>query len=260
MNALPGFDDALPTGVQRFTPSTYEHMLVAILTMWNILDANVNAAQLAGRGYTAPYGTPYGYMRPVQLHAYTRLVWRNSRARTYCEIGVNAGHGTAAMLLANPTLVAHSFDMGAYGYSEGAYRLLSLHFGERFQLHRGDSTRTVPDWAGSNQSVECDLLLVDGDHRYRGAYLDLVNMRQLASCNATVLIDDITLPPGKALDTAANEGLLTMVEKHVYGKRAPENPCLRAARPGSRRRSCDKRWGWAMASYAKPGRCGRTLS
>jgi len=27
--------------------------------------------------------------------------------RTYCETGVNGGHGTAAMLLANPHLVTH---------------------------------------------------------------------------------------------------------------------------------------------------------
>ena len=253
--ALPGFHDMLPTGKNRFEPTSYHQMLVAVLSLWNLLDANINDAQRNGHGYTSAFGTPYGYIRPVQLLAYTRLVWRSPRPLTYCEVGVNGGHGTAAMLMANPTMVAHSFDLGAYGYSEGAYRLLSLYFGERFHLHRGDSARTVPEFAATNKSVSCDVLLVDGDHRYKGAYRDIMNMRELAGCNATLLLDDITQPVGRALEAAVREGAVGQVNRRLYAKSTPSNPCLRAARPGSQRRTCEKRWGWATAQYLSPGRC-----
>jgi hypothetical protein len=252
---LPGFNDTLPTGAKRFAPDTYEQMIVAVLTMWNLLDANINAAQLAGNGYKSPYGTPYGYMRPVQLHAYTQSVWKNPHARTYCEIGLNGGHGTAAMLEASPDLVAHSFDMGAYGYSNDAYRLLALSFGDRFQLHRGDSMLTVPEFAAAHQSVACDVILIDGDHRLRGCKQDMINMRQLAGCNATVFIDDISMPPGAAVNHLVQTGVLKVLEWHRYKRHARENPCLRLGHPGSTRRLCDRAWGWAKASYVQPGRC-----
>ena len=253
--ALPGFNDALPTGVNRFAPASYQQMLVSVLSFWNLLDANINDAQKAQHGYTSAFGTPYGYIRAVQLHAYTRLAWRSPKPLTYCEVGVNGGHGTAAMLMANPTMVAHSFDLGAYGYSDGAYKLLSLYFGDRFQLHRGDSTRAVPEFAATNTSVRCDILLVDGDHRYKGAHRDIVNMQELANCNATLLLDDITQPVGRALEAAEKEGVVTRVDRHLYSKGTAFNPCLRAKQPGSTRRTCEKHWGWATASYVRPGRC-----
>ena len=69
---------------------------------------------------------PYGYMRLVQLHAYSRLGWNREGGHTYCETGVNGGHGTAAMLLANPQLVAHSFDEGIQPYSREVFDMLKL--------------------------------------------------------------------------------------------------------------------------------------
>ena len=88
----------------RFIPQTHEQYLSAVYTLWNLLDHTMYQHRSKRPVY------PYGYMRLVQLKAYSRLVWRNPTARTYCETGVNGGHGTAAMLLANPNLVAHSFD------------------------------------------------------------------------------------------------------------------------------------------------------
>ena len=64
--------------------------------------------------------TPYGYMREVQLHAYSQLVWHRPRVRTYCEVGFNGGHGTVAMLLASPRLQVHSFELGIFPYTRTA--------------------------------------------------------------------------------------------------------------------------------------------
>jgi hypothetical protein len=192
VSAWVGFNDTLPTGSPRFAPATRGQLLTSILTLWNLLDANINAAQKAGTGYHGKYGSPYGYMRPMQLQGYVQVTQRPG-PRTYCEIGVNGGHGTAAMLLANPEIVAHSFDMGSYGYSNQAYTILSLYFGERFKLHRGDSSVTLPAWIAANPNATCDVILVDGDHREKGSYTDMVNMRKLSGCNSTLLIDDITV-------------------------------------------------------------------
>ncbi len=257
VSVWPGFNDTLATGAARFAPATRAQLLASVLTLWNILDANINTAQRANNGYRGRWGTPYGYMRPVQLQAYLRAVWRRPNVRTYCEVGVNGGHGTAAMLLANPGMVAHSFDLGAYGYSSQAYTILSLHFGERFNLHRGDSTVVLPAWSAANRNVSCDVILVDGDHSARGAYTDLVNMRELAGCNATVLIDDVTMPPGEALRQAEQRGLVGDVDRRVYPRQTWGNPCLRGREPGRVRRRCPREWGWATARYVRPARCAR---
>ena len=42
----------------------------------------------------------FGYMRPAQMEAYARHI-RLKQASTYCEVGMNAGHGTVAVLLAS---------------------------------------------------------------------------------------------------------------------------------------------------------------
>lgn len=256
----PGFDDNLPTGTHRFAPTTWDEYLTAVLTLWNLLDSNINRAQVRNKGYTSRYGTPYGYMRPVQLYAYAQLVWNNPRVRTYCEVGVNGGHGTAAMLLANPELVAHSFDLAAYDYSAGAYDILSLYFGARFRVTRGDSTVTVPAFTagqnGSSAPVSCDVILIDGDHSGRGAFADLQNMRPLAGCNATLLIDDIVDPPGHALLRAQRAGMVEVVRRDVYDTRDEiRNPCLRKRHSGDTRRECLRRWGWAMGRYVGTMAC-----
>ena len=84
----------------------------------------------------------YGYIRDYQMKIYTESVHRlnkrnsisgsgsssgsdgndnnsssgssGSSGKRYCEIGVNGGHGTIAMLLSDPLLDVVSFDLGEY--------------------------------------------------------------------------------------------------------------------------------------------------
>lgn len=72
---------------------------------------------------------------------------------TYCEIGFNGGHSAAAMLLTNPRVTVHAFDLMAWPYSNATSALISAQFGARFNMHRGDSTRTVPVWAATHQQL-----------------------------------------------------------------------------------------------------------
>ena len=242
-----GWREMAPLHVNRFEPKTWGQYISAVLTLWNLLDRNIEK-NLAPHGA----GTPFGYIRPDQLSAYSRLVSeRGSQNLTYCEIGFNGGHGVTAMLLASPSLVAHAFELGTNGpYTDHAANLVTLYFGtSRFHYHKGDSQRTVPAFAASEGRSICDILLVDGDHSANGAYRDIVNMRELAKPDAILLIDDISGKhgPGDALRKAEQEGLVRVLRWNEYNHSAPENPCIRRVRPPMY--NCPNRWGWAMARY-----------
>jgi hypothetical protein len=165
----------------RFVPSTRAQYHAAVATLWNLLDRNIQRhSEHCHRGRAACPGTPFGYMRPAQLEHYSSFVWGRG-ALNYCEVGFNGGHGTVAMLLANPELVAHSFELGGYAYVREAQELVRSYFGERFRPYLGNSRALVPQAAGQRASNStssntpalrhaCDVLLVDGDHGSEGAY------------------------------------------------------------------------------------------
>ena len=196
--------------VTRFVPTTLTQYHVAVATLWNLLDRNIeeHATRCAGsRNSLVCPGTPFGYMRPAQLEHYSSFVWAKGPL-TMCEVGFNGGHGTAAMLLANPQLTVHSFELGGYGYVREAQRLVRSYFGARFHAYLGNSQRLVPAAVRSGTlNASCDVLLVDGDHRAKGALADILNLRPLAKPGAALLIDDLNEGPGPALQQAVNEGV-----------------------------------------------------
>jgi hypothetical protein len=236
----------------RFVPATHAQYLTSVFTLWNLLDG------VMYRHRHRPPFYPYGYMRRVQLERYSALA-AGERVRRYCETGVNGGHGTAAVLLANPSLVAHSFDEVRQPYSEEVVAILKAYFRERFVLYRGDSHKTLPAAVPALRGT-CDLLLVDGDHSERGAYQDIADMQSFASCNATLLLDDVgsdrlNAGPGRALARARDKGIVSIVEWNKYADNAAENPCLRDKHGG--RPLCLGAWGWAIAQYRSSRGCDR---
>ena len=68
-----------------------------------------------GNGPTELFGKVQNMLgwSELQLRRMIQLV-RDPSVKTYCEIGVNGGHSAAAMLLANPELVVHGFDLMAW--------------------------------------------------------------------------------------------------------------------------------------------------
>jgi len=256
--AMPHLDELAPLPQHRYVPETYEQYTAAVYVLWNLLDGIIHQQM---RGKTKPY-IPLGYMRKVQLRAYSKMAWKRPDVRTYCETGVNGGHGTAAMLLANPSLVAHSFDPGEQPYSDGVFQALKWYFGERIVLHRGDSHRLLPAFLGDSTRGLCDVILVDGDHSEHGAYKDIVDFHPLAACNANVLLDDVMESarrfnanggPQRALARAESDGKLRVIERHVYNVTGPDNPCLRS-KDNPRITHCINPWGWAVARYNNHGR------
>ena len=252
---LPQLDESVRVPTPRFAPATRSEYLASVFTLWNLLDGTIHKHRDRPRPIW-----PYGYMRRVQLEAYSRLVWQRPNVRTYCETGVNGGHGTAAMLAASPTLVAHSFDEVAQPYSEDVFKLLTTYFRDRWVPHRGNSHVELPRQASGALKGSCDVVLVDGDHSADGAYRDIVDFRRLASCGATVLLDDVggtgaklNNGPSIALTRARDQGLLEIVEWHIYNKTSAENPCLREKHGG--KPMCVGSWGFAIARYKQGGRC-----
>ena len=258
-----GFDAVAPAAQLRFVPRTYDQYRSALFAIWNMLDRNIYASAM---GNPLTPGTPYGYMRYVQLEAYSRAVWGLEGSPTYCEVGFNGGHSVAAMLLAHPRMKAVSFELGDRPYTAEAVRQLRLYFGaDRFDYRVGNSRVTVPAYASTPGYSMCDVILVDGDHSKEGAYTDIVNMNTLAKPGAKLFIDDINEGPGKALNRSASEGVVDSVSRLQYWSLSSENPCTRRVRVHrslNKRKNglwhCNPKWGFATARYLRSAESARS--
>ena len=227
-------------GAARFIPGSLNETLTATYTMWNVLDAMMVVAMPA-------YAWQTGYVRELQLRRMVELA-RAPGVSTYCEIGFNGGHSSAAMLLANPTLTVHAFDLMAWEYSNATAALLRTTFGRRFRIHRGDSRVTVPLWA-SRHFRACDLTFIDGDHSTVGAMIDMLNMNNATAEGAYFVSDDINSNPGIALETLRALGHVRVTESYgPYDAPHLYNPCMRS--PSFRVNIC-KGWGFAVSQYVR---------
>ena len=253
----------VPLGAAAFTATSEEEALLAAFATWNMLDAimfersrlirerrNGSVSINVGRAHS----WQTGYVREVQLRRMVQLV-REPHVKHYCEVGMNGGHSVSAMLLANPSVKAHVFDVMKLKYSWPVASLLEVSFRDRFELHAGLSGDTLPGWvadfAGRNGS-RCDLILIDGDHTEAGARADLKILRQVASPTTRFVFDDINMPPGRALASEVRRGAVQVLEQYgPFPRRSAHSPCMRvpAGDPrGSTPAMCPK-WGYAVARY-----------
>ena len=230
----------LPYGKPRFEPRNFDEALVATFAFWDLLDAIMftkSPSQL--------YAT--GYVRELQIRRMIEMV-REPGVQTYCEVGLNGGHSSVAMLLANPTLVVHAFDLLAWPYSDPVVQLLKLRFGNRFVVHPGSSHETLAPWAESfaRNGSKCDLVFVDGDHGEAGAYQDMADFRAALSPRTRVVVDDIAVGPGCVMRRLEQEGVARVGETYgPYDAPAKHNPCMRG-----KRSSC-LTWGFSVMTFTE---------
>lgn len=179
-----------------------------------------------------------GHLREIQLRRMIQLV-REPGVTNYCEIGMNGGHSTVAMLVSNPRVTAHVFDLMRFNYSQPVADLLKMSFGSRFQIHKGYSWSTLPPWVEefrSNNS-RCDLMLVDGGHSTHAARSDMKALRPVAAAKSRVVLDDIQINPGKVLRSMASRGAMEIIETYgPYPKHSKINPTRWV-------------WGFSVATY-----------
>lgn len=113
------------------------------------------------------------------------------------EIGFNAGHGSAIMLLANPRLTLRAFDTCDLAYAKPCLEFLNAVFGDRIALVEGRSQQTVPAEAEGG----FDLVHIDADHLYAAVAADLANALPRCREGAIVVLDDYE--PGNDIARAA---------------------------------------------------------
>ena len=103
---------------------------------------------------------------------------------TICEIGFNAGHSAAAWTHHYPNAQYISFDLFNKNVSDVARSYLKT---RNIRYIIGDTTRTL-----LNDKFACDVISIDGDHRYKGALADLLNMQRHANSNHILIMDDLS--------------------------------------------------------------------
>lgn len=239
-------------GRPRFVPrpGPADELLSSTLTWWNLLDSQMYEH---ANGREANFQA--GYLRELQLRRMLQLA-REPQVKTYCEIGMNGGHSLCAMLLANPALRAHVFDLFAWSYSWPIARLINTTFAGRVIFHAGHSQQTLRAFRReAKNTTTCDLVLVDGGHSEVAVKSDIRNLRHLASARTRVVIDDIGLPgPQQALRSLNASGVLAVREAYgPYMARSQHNPCMRVP-PGTSLKNewyhynmCPE-WGFAVVS------------
>ena len=250
----------------RFVPRDEAELLAAIFSWWEILDG----LMVKHEPFSRFIG---GYIREVQLRRMLQLVAPSSVSH-YCEgartgfepahvcsqglprgartnpmlaVGMNGGHSVVSMLQGNPQVKAHVFDLMNWNYSRPVASLLKSTFRDRFELHEGLSHNTIPPWiASQNGTLVCDLLLVDGGHRWDTARNDMLLLKKVSKPRARIVIDDINVGPGQALKRLEKMGELRILEAFTFPKKTEHNPCQR--KPEGRTFPCGE-WGIAVAEY-----------
>jgi len=132
----------------------------------------------------------YTFQQPTQfkvLHYLASL----PNVHSICETGFNLGHSSFNYLTASDHAVVHSFDLGIHQYAHKMATFMRRFFPNRFFVHFGDSTRTVPQFVRTHPDHRCDFIYVDGGHTYPIAIADLLNMAAMADVdNGNVIMFD----------------------------------------------------------------------
>ena len=104
------------------------------------------------------------------------------------EIGFNFGHSSENFLKHSNANVL-SLDIGIHKYCKFSEIYLKKKYPSRFNILYGDSKKTVPELAKSNNFY--DLIFIDGGHSYEDAYQDIVNSKKISNKKTLIIVDDI---------------------------------------------------------------------
>lgn len=135
----------------------------------------------------------YGYK---QLWNVVATFGEKFKPECYLEIGVREGDSLKSLLKHHfPKKIVLCDTWGAQwggsnrkGYGHIIKLLQDINYEGNVLFVTGYSQNTVPQLKGK---FEFDLILVDGDHSYRGAWLDLNNSWKLLKKDGYLIFDDI---------------------------------------------------------------------
>lgn len=133
------------------------------------------------------------------------------RAARAAEIGFNAGHSAAIMLLANPDLTLRAFDTCGLAYTRPCLEFLNSVLGGRITLVEGLSQSILP----ADPVTGYDFVHIDADHTYAAVAADLANALPKCVADAIVVMDDFEDANEVAQATHARTDLVATEEYTV---------------------------------------------
>ena len=129
------------------------------------------------------------------------------------EIGFNAGHSSELFLKTNPRVEVTSFDIMEHDYASTGKKYIDQHYPGRHTLIKGDSTKTIKNFAKRPNHQKFDFIFIDGCHEYKVAFEDILNMRKLTHKDTLVIVDDLQYAKVyKAWIRALRSNILKQVE------------------------------------------------
>jgi len=193
-------------------PHSFKNTMNIFYYIFNRLDNIVcESGQSFVEGSLFFFGNQDMKYNDVFIHKQLNLFHLAKDAKNILEIGFNAGHSTALMLLANPNSKILHFDLNEHLYVKKCYEYLKAVFGEhRFiEFISGDSQKTLPEYLNSDKIKSFDLIHVDGGHTDEIATSDINNTIKLLEKDGIIVIDDYNMDNLKNLvNTYKNDGIL----------------------------------------------------
>ena len=149
----------------------------------------------------------------MDLHEYLHFLTKTHIVKTYLEIGTREGESLKNVVTDNSNLVDVVLsDMwgdkyggtGRNSHNHISMLLFDLDYHNSIMYLDGDSTETIPTLRDKYLNY-FDLILVDGDHSYKGAMIDLVNVFPLCKSGGHIVFHDICHRAHKYLDQCFDE-------------------------------------------------------
>ena len=149
----------------------------------------------------------------MDLHEYLHFLTKTHIVKTYLEIGTREGDSLKNVVTDNSNLmdiIVSDMWGGMYGgtgrnsHNHISMLLFDLDYHNSIMFLDGDSTKTIPTLYDKYLNY-FDLVLVDGDHSYKGAMIDLVNVFPLCKSGGHIVFHDIYHVAHKYLDQCFDE-------------------------------------------------------
>jgi len=123
-------------------------------------------------------------------------IFDNNIISSVIETGFNAGHSCLTFLQymekqKHKNYYVISFDLGNHFYSYYAMRYIDVIYPNKTMIIKGDSKKTLPLFNTLFKSKKIfNLIFIDGDHRFEGAYNDIIQLKKFSDENTILFIDN----------------------------------------------------------------------
>jgi len=104
------------------------------------------------------------------------------------EIGFNAGVSSSFYLSKGFDVV--SFDLGFHSYCFYAKLWIDKKYPNKHTLINGSSFRSIPTFTKLSD-VKFDIIFIDGDHTFFGAYWDIINCKNISHPDTLIILDNV---------------------------------------------------------------------